>query len=82
VQLDHVEPAEPMVGGVKGGVLTRQNQRRAYASSGKRMRNRSELDGFWSGPDDQPDVGKLQRSPYFGRSNLIPLWIKCKQEAR
>ena len=44
-------------------MLPSDDQARRYASAGERTRDRGELDGFGTGADDQPYVGKTQSSP-------------------
>jgi hypothetical protein len=55
--------AEPELFGIEIGMLTGQNERGRQTARGKRRRDRRELDGFRSGPDDQPNVGVTQPSP-------------------
>jgi hypothetical protein len=44
-------------------VLARENQARKISVLGQRMCKRREFDGFRSGADDQPYVGRMQPSP-------------------
>ena len=48
---------------VEARMLAGENQARRQSVRGERLRNRSELDGFGSGADDQPDLRGMQSSP-------------------
>ena len=54
---------EAVIGEVKPGMLAGDDQRRDKPARCQRVRQGSEFDGFWSGADDQPDVGSTQPSP-------------------
>ena len=47
---------------IEAGMLPGENKRGMERTRGKRMRQRSQLDRFGPGPDDQPYVG-IQPSP-------------------
>jgi len=54
---------EAVVGEVKPGMLAGDDQRRNEPARCQRVGHGSEFYGFWSGADDQPDVGRTQPSP-------------------
>jgi hypothetical protein len=58
-----VEPGETVFAKIEGGMLPGQDQARRYPAGGKRLGDRGKLDGFGTGADDQPYVGKTQSSP-------------------
>jgi len=44
-------------------MLSGQDQGRPKAMRKQRVGDRFQFDGFWPGPDDQPDIGDTQPSP-------------------
>ncbi len=74
-EMDRVIVAKTMIPEVEPRMLARDNQRRAERTRCQRMSDRGEFDSFWPGADDQPDVGRMQPSPYLGWRRLPPLRI-------
>jgi len=62
-EIDCPAGVEAVVGEVKPGMLAGDDQRRNESARCQRVDHGSEFDGFWSGADDQPDVGRTQPSP-------------------
>ena len=63
LEIDRLIGVEAVVGEIKPGMLAGDDQRRNEPTRCQRVRYGSEFDGFWSGADDQPDVGRTQPSP-------------------
>jgi hypothetical protein len=57
------EVAQAELGWIEARVLSRQDYSRPDAARREGACNRLEFDGFWPGPDDQPDVNGTQPSP-------------------
>jgi len=55
--------AEAMIGGIKVGMLSGQDQSRPRIASRESSGDRGKLDRFGPGADDQPNVRGLQPSP-------------------
>ena len=63
LEIDRNVGVEAVVGEVEPGMLAGDDQRRNERARRQRVSQGSEFDGFWSGADDQPDVGRTQPSP-------------------
>jgi hypothetical protein len=55
--------AQAEIGRFERRMLAGQHEPGSDAPPYQRMRNRRELDGFGPGPDDQPHIREMQRSP-------------------
>jgi hypothetical protein len=58
-----VKPGETELAKVETWMLPGQDEARRYPALGQRLRDGKKLDGFRTGADDQPYVGKTQSSP-------------------
>ena len=58
------------------------NHSKSLASLSESFGDGRKLDCFRPGSDEQPYIFGTQSSPSLGRSNLPPLWMKCKEAAR
>ena len=62
-EVDAVEPAEAVLGGIEARMLTRKNDCRLEAARRQCLSDRCKLDGFGSRPDDEDNVREAQPSP-------------------
>ena len=60
---DRAETRQPEVDWVETWMLSGQDQGRPKAVRKERVGYRFQFNGFWPGPDDQPDIGDTQPSP-------------------
>ena len=54
---------KPEFSGTESGMLVGEHEHRRQAALAERMGDGRQLDGFRSGPDDQPYIGEKQSPP-------------------